>query len=598
MDTFLDDLLELLDTTEGCTDNPVSNPSALKLRPDLWFIADRDGVLVAVHGSERCPAAEQAAIIAAQLAPRLADRPACHWKWSHESKEGVVLGCRLPADPAQRIIGCLTSDERMVMEGSSDLTVAQTICSLLASAASGDREASGRLQTRIDHLLAERDALKASHAEALADAIVEREHRLSEQEKHLHQQQLLHLQNQMILDSAGEGIMGLDTRGEIIFVNPAGASMLGYKVDELIGKSCRTMIHRFQPDHQPRPPADSLCWNTPDETASCSGNETLRKKDGSCLPIDYTRTCIRDNEQSVGTVLTYRDMTERRKLEAKLRQAQKMESIGQLAAGIAHEINTPTQYIGDNSRFLAEAFNDLRELLVACEDLRHLAEAAQAVDPRISRILAAVEHADLAYLTEEIPTAISQSLDGVQRVAKIVRSMKEFSHPSEDVKQAIDLNRSIENTLTVSRNEWKYVADMITDFDSQLPPVPCFPGDLNQVVLNLIINAAHAIGDATIANPERKGTIRMTTRLDGKVVEIRIADTGMGIPEAIRSRIYDPFFTTKPVGRGTGQGLAIAHAIITEKHEGTIDFETEVGRGTTFIIRLPLADAMPIRERV
>ena len=165
--------------------------------------------------------------------------------------------------------------------------------------------------------------------------------------------------------------------------------------------------------------------------------------------------------------------------------------------------------------------------------------------------------------------------------------MKEFSHPGGDEKQAIDLNRAIESTLTVSRNEWKYVADVVTDFDLRLPLIPCLPGDFNQVVLNLVVNAAHAIADKVGATGE-KGTIAVSTRHDGDWAEIRIRDTGMGIPEKIRAKIYDPFFTTKPVGRGTGQGLAIAHSIIAEKHRGTIDFETAVGEGTTFILRLPI----------
>ena len=590
MDTFLDDLLELLDSAEGSPDG--SPPSRLPPLPGpvLWLIAQSDGTLLAVDGNDQHECVGRAANIARELASRLVDRPACRWKWS-EGDEGIVLGCRLDDDSAQRIVGCLV-DESCGLDSTGELDVARTVCTLLAATAMNHGEAGRRLQTRVEHLLAERDTLKASHTEALADAIVERERRLSEQEKHLHQQQLLHLQNQMILDSAGEGILGVDRQGVIIFVNPAGATMLGYQVDELIGKLFHATIQRFRLENQSRLPAGEPCWHSPTETDSFSGNELLRTKEGNCLPIDFTRTPIRDGEQCTGAVITYRDMTGQRKLEAKLRQAQKMESIGQLAAGIAHEINTPTQYIGDNSRFLAEAFDDLRELLTACEDLQRTKGDSTIPDPQISRILAAAKQADLAYLVDEIPTAISQSLDGVQRVAKIVRSMKEFSHPSEDVKQPVDLNRAIENTITVSRNEWKYVAEVITEFDPQLPPVPCFSGDLNQVILNLIINAAHAIAEKISQTPEHKGMIRVSTRLDGSNVEICLADSGTGIPEAVRSRVYDPFFTTKPVGRGTGQGLAIAHAIIMEKHRGTIDFESEVGQGTTFIIRLPLGEAV------
>jgi signal transduction histidine kinase len=193
------------------------------------------------------------------------------------------------------------------------------------------------------------------------------------------------------------------------------------------------------------------------------------------------------------------------------------------------------------------------------------------------------------YLTAEIPNAIAQSLEGVERVAKIVRSMKDFSHPGGETKQAVDLNRALESTLTVCRNEWKYVAEAVTDFDPDLPLVTCLPGECNQVFLNLIINAAHAIGDKLAGRPDDKGAITIATRRDGDRAEIRIIDTGTGIPEKHHARIFDPFFTTKEVGRGTGQGLAIAHCVITEKHGGTIHFETEIGRGTTFVVRLPIS---------
>lgn len=288
-----------------------------------------------------------------------------------------------------------------------------------------------------------------------------------------------------------------------------------------------------------------------------------------------------------GMVLTFRDITEQRWLEAQLRQAQKLESIGQLAAGIAHEINTPTQYIGDNVRFLQASFGDLQDLLAMCLRWRDSSRGV-GTQPDSNEMADAVDGADVEYLIEEVPKAISQSLEGVERVAKIVRSMKEFSHPNNERFQSVDLNHAIESTLTVSRNEWKYVAEAVTELDPALPLVTCLPGDINQVVLNLIVNAAHAVGDRVGDVASGKGRIAVRTRLDGEWAEIQVEDNGTGIPKEVQSRIYDPFFTTKPVGRGTGQGLAICRAIVTEKHRGTITFETEAGRGTTFIVRLPL----------
>jgi signal transduction histidine kinase len=199
-----------------------------------------------------------------------------------------------------------------------------------------------------------------------------------------------------------------------------------------------------------------------------------------------------------------------------------------------------------------------------------------------------VKKTDLAYISEQIPAAIRESLQGIARVVEIVRAMREFSHPGVGEKTAIDINRAIESTITMARNEWKYVAEIEMDLDSGLPLVPCLPGEFNQAILNVLVNAAHAIADAGGNGANGKGLITVATRQAGDWVEIRIGDTGPGIPEEIRPRIFDLFFTTKEVGRGTGQGLAIAHNVIVEKHDGVITFETEVGKGTTFIIRLPL----------
>jgi signal transduction histidine kinase len=218
--------------------------------------------------------------------------------------------------------------------------------------------------------------------------------------------------------------------------------------------------------------------------------------------------------------------------------------------------------------------------------------------------LAALEttrnESDIPYLAAEIPTAIQQSLDGVQRVADIVRAMKEFSHPGGKEKVAVDINHAIQTTIVVARNEWKYVAEVVTELAHDLPLVSCFPDEFNQVILNLLVNAAQAIGDV-VKKSGSKGTITITTKCDGPWVEIRIADTGTGIPEENRHRIFELFFTTKEVGKGTGQGLALARSVIVKKHGGELTFESSVGHGTTFIIRIPIAqttanDQIPIKS--
>jgi PAS domain S-box-containing protein len=289
-----------------------------------------------------------------------------------------------------------------------------------------------------------------------------------------------------------------------------------------------------------------------------------------------------------GFTIVGADITERRLLEKQLAQAQKLRSIGQLAAGIAHEINTPTQYVGDNVRFLQDAFADVRRVLARADALLDAADGIETLAAPVRRLRKARRAADLEYLLTEIPEAIRHTLEGVDRIARIVRAMKDFAHPGRDEKTSADLNHLIETTITVARNEWKYVADMITDLDRTLPPMVCHPAEIGQVVLNLVINAAHAIEDAAKQGRSGKGTITVTSRRRQDWAEIEVGDTGIGIPESIRHRIFDPFFTTKEIGRGTGQGLAICYPVIVEKHGGRVSFESEEGCGTRFTIALPI----------
>jgi PAS domain S-box-containing protein len=283
------------------------------------------------------------------------------------------------------------------------------------------------------------------------------------------------------------------------------------------------------------------------------------------------------------------DVTHQKQFEIEIAQAQKLESIGQLSAGIAHEINTPTQFIGNNVGFLKEA---AAEIFGVLDQVSALARKGGAGTVSACELLAALGTADLDYLREEVPRAIEQTADGIGRIQKIVGAMREFSHPAME-KTPTDLNRAIESTIIVAGNEWKYVAEITTDYDVGLPEVAVMPGSFNQVILNMIVNAAHAVGavlEGSGAAGPKKGTIAVSTRRVGEWAEIRIRDTGCGIAENIRDRIFDPFFTTKPVGRGTGQGLAIAHDVIVKRHGGAIAVESEPGGGTTFILRLPLTE--------
>jgi signal transduction histidine kinase len=280
-------------------------------------------------------------------------------------------------------------------------------------------------------------------------------------------------------------------------------------------------------------------------------------------------------------------MAERDRMELELRLAQKLEAVGQLAAGMAHEINTPIQFVGDTVRFLDESFTDVLKLI---DDYRSaLARLADGRPPEeIAREVAEAEDlADLAYLEERIPKSFARAFDGIGRVATIVRAMREFAHPPTSEMAPAQLNAAIENTLIVAANEYRYVAEVETAL-VELPPVLCNVGDVNQVILNLVVNASHAIQDA-VGDSGEKGVIRVSTRTDGDEVVITVADNGAGIPDDVAPLVFDPFFTTKDVGRGTGQGLAIARTIVTERHGGSLTFTTVPGEGTTFEVRLPVA---------
>jgi signal transduction histidine kinase len=280
-------------------------------------------------------------------------------------------------------------------------------------------------------------------------------------------------------------------------------------------------------------------------------------------------------------------MKVRLQMEAELRQAQKLESVGRMASGVAHEINTPVQFIGDSVHFLREATTDLIRVVGKLQSVqRHVLQNEFALDAA-QEAAELEQEIDLPYLLENVPKAFDRSFDGLDRVSTIVRSMKAFAHPDSREMEQVDLNRAIANTLVIARSEYKYVAEIETKF-GDLPEVMCYAGEFNQVILNLIVNASHAIEDV-VKGTAVKGRISIRTWHDGDFVCIAIADTGGGVPEEIRDRIFDPFFTTKEVGKGTGQGLSIARSVVVEKHRGQLTLETAIGKGTTFLIRLPIA---------
>jgi len=396
-----------------------------------------------------------------------------------------------------------------------------------------------------------------------------------------------------IFDNSPEGIFQTDAVGRYLTANPALARIYGYASPKELMEQLTDIQAQLYVEPNRRSEFQKLMGQ---HKVLRDFESEIKCKDGASKWISETACRVNMPDGSLqhyqGFVVEItaqkKAQKERDLMEVHLRQAQKLESVGQLAAGIAHEINTPIQYIGDNIRFIDESFVGLGKLIANYQKLASAVQSGSVTSDLTDAVDSSAQAADVEYLNREIPLAVRQSLEGVARVTKIVNAMKEFSHPGQSMKVATDLNRAIDTAITVARGEWKYVAEVVTDFDATLPHVVCLPAEFNQVILTLLVNAAHAIAAVRKASEDPKGTITISTRHVDAFAEIRVTDTGTGIPENIRHRIFDPFFTTKGVGKGTGQGLAIAWAAIVDQHGGQLRVESVVGEGSTFIIRLSI----------
>jgi PAS domain S-box-containing protein len=387
-----------------------------------------------------------------------------------------------------------------------------------------------------------------------------------------------------------------------VFLNQAFAAMLGGAPDTLLGASYdRLPLAAGSED------ASAAMREAMANGRDWRGEMRMCRSDGSEYWVGMTLTPVRGADDAlshyvaIGADITARleadrrkqelqerllaEMKERERMAIELRLAQKLESVGRLAAGVAHEINTPIQYVGDSIHFLRAAAADCETLIRQYRSAIDALAGGAAAAPVLEAVRAAEAQADLAFLAEEVPKAFERTLDGVDRVAGIVRAMKEFAHPDPTEQSPADINHAIETTLTVARNEYKYVASVHTDLGS-LPAVTCNIGEINQVLLNLLVNAAHAIEAAR--RPVGEGRIEIATRSDGAHAVVAVRDNGCGIAPEHLDHIFDPFFTTKEVGKGTGQGLAIARSIVVDKHGGDIQVRSVPGEGTEFTLRLPV----------
>ena len=365
--------------------------------------------------------------------------------------------------------------------------------------------------------------------------------------------------------------------GLVEAVNEETLRMLGYAEGELIGAK-QAVIFGGSP--------------IPHESTKGTvrrSERTLMTKSAHRIPVLLSAT-VMDTGQHRALVCVAVDLTERKKLEAELLHAHKLESIGRLAAGVAHEINTPIQFISDSVRFACDAVRDLAPVYRRYREVREFAHSGPEFLEQLRQLDIVEANADVAFLFEQLPAALGRAMEGLQQVASIVRATKDFAYPTTRERRMANINKALQSTLTIGKQEYASTADIDLDL-GELPLVPCHIGELNQVFLNLLINAAHAIQDRKRGG---RGRIRVRTSVESSSVLIEIADDGDGIPEVIQHSIFDPFFTTKDVGRGSGQGLAIARSVVVERHGGTLDFVTSPEHGTQFFVRIPLIVARSI----
>ena len=380
----------------------------------------------------------------------------------------------------------------------------------------------------------------------------------------------LRAHDKLILESLGEGLFGEDVHGRITFVNPAMVTLLGWTADELTGSASCDLV-------------------------AADDDHAFRRKDGRTIPVELTIRPIHEDNEVVGAVTVFRDISERKHAQAELMrryaesqelcskleeaqhqllQSEKMASLGQLAAGVAHEINNPLGYVVTNLGALATQTRALLDVIAAYEAIEPAFASNQAA---LASIAAAKEAAELSYVRADIGTLLEESSEGLDRMRRIVRDLKEFSHPDNTDRHYVNLHKGIDSTLNIVSNEMKYKTKVVKEY-GDLPDIECAPTQINQVIMNLLVNAAHAI--------EKQGTVTIRTGIAGEGVWIEVEDTGKGIPPEHLTRIFEPFFTTKPVGQGTGLGLSLAYGIIN-KHGGTIEVRSVVGKGTVFHIWLP-----------
>lgn len=384
----------------------------------------------------------------------------------------------------------------------------------------------------------------------------------------------------IILESPNEVFLFRASDLQFIEVNQGACDNLQYSREELLSLTPASILPKISTEDL----ASYITTLTERQLPFIEVESSQKRKDGSEYPSSLKfHYGVFDSVEVI--VMFAADLTQHKELQLKLAQSQKMESLGQLAAGIAHEINTPMQCVFGNVEFLQSSMNRLFAVTDACIATLEQSEVTRQAQDTIAEIRKSYR---FDHVRKQFPLAIDEASEASKRVISIVRAMKIMSHPGTKSKVLTDLHELIQNAATITQNRWKYVAKMNYAFDSKVKTIYALPAELSQVFINLFVNAADAIGEKIGPEPSALGQISVKTELNGQNVIVTVADSGCGMTEEVRRKMFDPFFTTKEVGKGTGQGLAITYDVVVNQHAGAIDAQSEYGQGSKFLLTLPI----------
>ncbi len=382
-----------------------------------------------------------------------------------------------------------------------------------------------------------------------------------------------------ILDSVPDVVITCSQDLLIKTVNSSCQELLGYRQEELVGSRLIELISGLS-ERERAFAQDIFVLN----------DIALRKSDGATIEVELRgrRTCFYDQPM---LVIIIHDISERKaaermkdKVYRQLHESRRLEAIGALASGIAHELNTPIQFIGDNVTFIGLSLDKIYRSYKNYDALKTECERQNILHSHVELINSYNEGIDLGFLSKEIYAAMQETMDGIKQVRDIVLLMKEFAHPGTGAPEATDINLVINGALTICRSRTKNIVSVDTDLAPSAPLIMCRKGQIQQVLMNLIINAVEAMEEKDM----KTGRVQITTKMGEAVLRIEICDTGPGIPYELRDKIFDPFFTTKRVGKGTGQGLALSKDIVVKQHGGRLFLDNRLGFSTSFVIELPV----------